>query len=444
MRIQIETESLSTGSGVSLRNKLITLWQSRSIWAIADQGVLSLGNFLCSMLLARRLPDVEFGIYAFVLTILLQLNNLHGALVGYALTVRGATMDDAHLRRLTAVSIIMTLGLGLIGTGAMSAGLILFGHPSVIPFAVFALMGWQLQETVRRGMLARFRYRGAMLGDGISYIGQVIPMWYLAQKGELTVFNALLINGLASFVAMGLQVFQVRLRRFSYQDFINGCVQSWELGKWLLASNAIAVFVIPIIPWTLAFFHTERDVAGYQAMATILGISHPVLFSVCNIIVPATAKANATGGIRSARSTGLRYAIHAALILGPYYVGLMILPDLALRLFYGAESPYLGLGTPLRLIALYYLLLFISMVVLGLLNGLENTSSNFYSQLTSALATVAIGVPLVMVWGLEGACWARVLQVGVAVIVVLWLWAKLWNTRTSASSIGRVGEVSAC
>lgn len=420
------------------------LWQSRSIWAIADQGVLSLGNFLCSMLLARRLADVEFGIYAFVLTIILQLNNLHGALVGYALTVRGATLDDSHLRRLTATSILMTLGLGLIGTGAMSGGLVLFGHPSVIPFAVFALLGWQLQETVRRGMLARFRYRGAMLGDGISYVGQVIPMWYLAQKGELTVFNALLINGLASFTAMGLQVLQVRLERFSSRDFIQACVQAWELGKWLLASNAIAVFVIPIIPWTLAFFHTERDVAGYQAMATILGISHPVLFSVCNIIVPATAKANATGGIRSARATGLRYAIHAALILGPYYVGLMILPDLALRVFYGAESPYLGLGMPLRLIALYYLLLFVSMVILGILNGLENTSSNFYSQLISALATVVMGIPLVMTWGLDGACWARVLQVAVAVIVALWLWARLWSARTSASSIVPAREAPAC
>src|SRR5688572_33477070 len=39
----------------------------RSVWALADQGVVSLGNCATSVLLARSLAVAEFGIFALLL-----------------------------------------------------------------------------------------------------------------------------------------------------------------------------------------------------------------------------------------------------------------------------------------------------------------------------------------------------------------------------------------
>jgi O-antigen/teichoic acid export membrane protein len=438
-----QTASAELGARLSLRDRMVLLWNSRSVWAIADQGVLSLGNFLCSMLLARRLPEVEFGTYALVLTIILQLNNLHIALVGFALTVRGATLDEPALRKLTGVSLAITGGLGLLGAVAMIVGLTIFDHADLIPVAIFALLGWQLQETVRRGLIARMRYRAAMIGDGISYLGQIVPMAYLAYHGQLTVGNALFVNGAASFVAMLVQFLQVRAHWFTLGDLRAGLRQAWELGRWLLGSNALAVLVVPIVPWTLAFYYKETEVAAYQAMAVILGISHPVLFSLCNIIMPAVAKANAESGIRAARAVGIKYGLQGALFLCPYYIVLLVAPDLVLRIFYGADSHFLDLGYTLRLMTICYIVQLASQIVLAVLNGLERTSVNFHSQLAAAVVTVVAVIPLVAVSGIVGASWGRILQGVVSVGVAVFVWHRLWNASTSeahATDVSRAAD----
>lgn len=439
-----QTASAEQVARPSLRDRVAALWNSRSIWAIGDQGVLSMGNFLCSMLLARHLPEAEFGVYALVvMTIIVQLNNLHIALVGFSLTVRGATLEEHALRQLTAVSLVITGGLLVIGMATIVVGLVIFEHIDVIPVAIFALAGWQLQETVRRGLLARMRYRAAMLGDGISYLGQVIPIAYLAYTGDLTVKNALLMNGAASFIAMGVQLVQVKVARFTLADLKSGMRQAWELGRWLLCSNALAVFVVPIVPWTLAYYYHESDLAGYQAMATILGISHPVLFSLCNIIMPAVAKANAESGIRAARAVGMKYALQGALLVLPYYAVVILIPDLVLRLFYGADSHYLDLGYTLRLFAICYMIQLVSQVVLAMLNGLEKTSVNFHAQLAAAMVTVVALVPLTAYTGLVGACWSRIAQGAVSVGVSLWVWWRLWRAATSTPGTDAVSVAAA-
>jgi O-antigen/teichoic acid export membrane protein len=444
--LKIEPRTASTEQGVqpSLRDRLVMLWNSRSVWAIADQGVLSLGNFLCGWILARHLPEAEFGTYALVvMTIILQLNNLHIAFVGFALTVRGATLEEHALRRLTGVSLAITGGVLVVGMVTIVTGLIIFQHTYVIPFAIFALVGWQLQETVRRALIARMRYRAAMIGDAISYLGQVVPIAYLAHTNQLTVTNALLMNGTASVLAMCVQLLQVKVERFTIADLRQGLKQAWELGRWLLGSNALAVLVIPIIPWTLAFYYNETEVAGYQAMSMILGISHPVLFSLCNIIMPAVAKANAESGIAAARAIGMKYAAQGAMLVLPYYTAVILVPDLVLRVFYGADSHYLDLGYTLRLFAICYVIQLVSQIFLAVLNGLEKTSVNFHSQLAAAGVTIVALVPLTAHAGLVGASWSRIIKGAVGVGVAVWVWWRLWHHATTTAPAAAVAAAAA-
>ena len=58
--------------------------QSRAgLWSLADQGAVSLGNFLTNILLARALAPAEYGIFALVFGLLLALSSIHAAVVIY-------------------------------------------------------------------------------------------------------------------------------------------------------------------------------------------------------------------------------------------------------------------------------------------------------------------------------------------------------------------------
>jgi O-antigen/teichoic acid export membrane protein len=406
---------------------LASLLQSKSSWALADQAVLSLGNFLTNLVLARAFGLTEYGVYAFALAMLLFLNNLHGALIGYPLTVRGAAAETRSLQHMLTLSVVLTIFLTLLGGPILAISLWIFGHPGIIPAAILALLMWQLQETARRGLLAKLRYRDSMIGDALSYLGQVTMLWLLSRNGHLTLQTALLVNAGSSAVAMIVQLLQVGMVPFHKRELPGALREAWRLGRWLLLSNAITIFVVPIIPWTLAFFQGAHEVAGYQALATVLGISHPVLFSIVNIIVPASAQARATGGLHAAREAAFQYAKQGACLLLPYYAFLLLFPQLALRTLYGPDSPYVSLTHPLQLFVLFYVLLYASQVLMALMNGTEKTSASFFSQVASAVVTVAIAVPFTAHSGLTGACWGRVAQGAGTVAASMWLWQRIWG-----------------
>src|SRR5215213_7277739 len=130
-----------------------------AVWALADQAVISAGNFATNIILARHLAPAVYGAWWWVFNVILFLNSLHAALVSYPLTLRAAVEDDACLGGRARRSMSLTLLL----TPLMAAGLVAVsartGQWSVLPFALAALLMWQLQETLRRALMARLRHR---------------------------------------------------------------------------------------------------------------------------------------------------------------------------------------------------------------------------------------------------------------------------------------------
>src|ERR1700683_5142305 len=82
-----------------------------SFWSLADQGVVSLGNFATVLLLGRKLSPEALGTYGVILGALLFLNSVQGSLINYPLSVHGATSDGLNLRRLTWMSMVLTVVL---------------------------------------------------------------------------------------------------------------------------------------------------------------------------------------------------------------------------------------------------------------------------------------------------------------------------------------------
>src|SRR4030095_3337931 len=81
--------SLPVGRGLGLTLNL------QSFWAIADQGIVSLGNFLTTIILARALTPDAYGLWSVIFGLILFLNVFPSSLVNYPLSVRLAARDDS-------------------------------------------------------------------------------------------------------------------------------------------------------------------------------------------------------------------------------------------------------------------------------------------------------------------------------------------------------------
>ena len=156
-------------------------------WALTDQGVVSLGNFLTTLLMARYLPASEFGVYSLLFSTILFLNALHSALVTVPVLIRGAAMSSTELRQWASAAVRASLVLGTVFGGIAVIAAWMTGRIQLSLIVVAAMMAWQLQATSRSVFCAHVRQRQALPGDALSYLGQAAMVFFLARRGALTV-----------------------------------------------------------------------------------------------------------------------------------------------------------------------------------------------------------------------------------------------------------------
>ena len=80
--------------------RLSGMVEMKGFWAIVDQGVVSLGNFLMTIILARSFSLEVYGIWTVLFGFILLLNVIHYSLIVYPLMVRAASPDDAESQQL--------------------------------------------------------------------------------------------------------------------------------------------------------------------------------------------------------------------------------------------------------------------------------------------------------------------------------------------------------
>jgi O-antigen/teichoic acid export membrane protein len=372
-------------------------------WALADQGVVSFGNFLTQIILARNLARSTYGVFTLLFGILLVLFTCQGGLITYPLSIEGATAGKTELRRLTYGSSILTLLLAIpLSVIVLGATLVL--RTNSLAWAVLlAMVLWQLQETFRRALMAHLRHRDAVWGDALSYLGQAGVLWLLAHERALTLERAFLVLALTSTAATLFQSFQVGWALMSPRDIIAQAQRYWSIGRWVLLTSMNEAGLRQAFPWILAFLYSPAQAASYQSVINLLGVSHPILFSTNNLIIPAVAGARERGGIRAAWRASLLYGGIGGAFLVPYFCALLAWPHGFLRLVYGPLSPYAEFGMGLRLGALAYSVAYCAVVVAAFLYGLGHSKALFGASLRSTALALVPSALLILHYGEIGA-----------------------------------------
>lgn len=387
-------------------------------WAIADQSVVSLGNFLTNIILARILVPNEYGAYAVLFGALIFLYSLHGAVVTYPLLVRGAPATADRLRKLTSFSLVLTAVIAI----ALGTFLIItawtFGKITVGVWAAVALVFWIIQETLRRGLMAHMRYREALLGDTLSYIGQATVLIVLGLNGWLTLESAFMAMAGTSGVAAVLQAKQVGVSFVSISEIHELLGIFWNLGRWLLLNSLVAVFSVQFFPWALALSRGASQAAALQALINVLSLTNPILISITNLVTPASAKAWRETDKKAASRVAIRYAVHGGVLIFPYLLVSIVWPQHVLAMLYGQGSPYEDFSSTLRVLAGAHGVFYVSAIMATLLNALEQARTNFLVLSVSAIVSVMLGIPLIAWAGLWGAASAIALGIVVRTVIL--------------------------
>lgn len=386
-------------------------------WSMVDQGVVSAGNFLTTILLARCLSQSEYGIYALIFAMMLLMNYLNSAVIAYGLSLHGAVGSEVELRSLTGGSLVLAAGLALIlglATGSVAA----FFHAAFLaPWILLALLFWQLQETTRRALMCRLRFRDAVGGDALSYLGQTACIAFLFFAHRLTITSAFGAIAATSAAAILLQARQLRLTRPDFRGALRLLPKFWGTGRWALLVVFTQAFIGQSLLWFLAF-RGIAEVASFQSILNLVRGTNPVMFAIGSVLLPTVAslQKNSGEGLRVAR----RYGLLGAVLLLPCYAAIFAFPGMVLRLFYGAGSPYVQSGTEVRVLVVGSALTYVTHILTMYYFGLSRSDVVFRSELVATATAVIGGLLLVTRGGVLGAAIAYDLIYAAEAATFIW------------------------
>ena len=405
----------------------------RSFWAMADQGVLSLGNFGVSILLAgcfERKHDLsDFGAYWILMELMIFLNGIQNALVAYPLTVRGAVADRLRLGRLTSMSMLLTLVMWpLLAACIITTAVVAKIPMSVGIWAAIALFLWQMQETLRRGLMAHLKFRESIVGDSISYIGQLVAVAILGWSGMLTLetaFQAIALTSGAAALVQGAELGLCNITLPELREFTSDC---WSIGRWVMYGNLSRFFTGPMFNWNIAFWAGKDLLGVYYAVMNLLRLANPLTFGIASLITPSAARANHDEGMKGAKRELRRFGVLGAVMLAPYLGMLLIAPKFLISLVYGANSAYLQYSILPQLAAIAAAMTYWATATGAFLSGLERSRLLFVSQFAYAGAAMLIAMPLVAGFGLLGAAVGWLIAAMIQAAVNIYYVSKLPDT----------------
>jgi O-antigen/teichoic acid export membrane protein len=402
----------------------VRLLIERASWTLVDQGVVSLGNFVLNVLLARTLSEEDYGEFALFLGAIFILRAIDYSLISYPLSVRLCHASDEERPRLLGNTMLLMGALSLALVVVMAFGSTLLEDIILLP-ACLCYLCWQAQETARRCLLADFRYRAAVAGDGISYVGQALLIAVLSWTHTVTLTSALYV--MSATFAVGALVHASKLK-YTWPDLTETRLLAREylsVGKWSLVNYQLVLFRAQLFPWVLAAVAGTAATASLQAGLNIANMMNPIIFGIGNAIPQVAAHAHRTGGVIGASRAAYGYVLFG---MGPILVicaAAVLMPDLLLRTVYGPSSPYLAAAAGLQILAVAgvvdYVAEMISKTLLGVQAGRLASVVNFISVAAAAVLAVAL-VPWL---GVFGACLAllvaNLVRATGAVIAISWL-----------------------
>lgn len=427
-------ENASTNQLKSIFASLVALFSGagarQGYLSAIDQGVISLSNFLATIILARNVDPTQLGVYGVGFVTLRLIRSIQEGLIVQPMNVFGAGMEEEEFKHYATSTSIFQIGLAFLSATVVAVcGWVLteMGNDTAGP-TLFALwlpfLWWQLQEYLRRMLYTRGLVFKAVVNSVIANGVRLGIMIYLVGQGTLTGISGLEAIAWGSFVALFPSFWFTR--HFWSRQLENLRVtwrRNWAFGRWLLGStltNWVAVEFYPILTAGLISFAAA---GAYRALQNLVAPIHLLLRAVDTFLTPRAANLYGKNGqaalTRTLRSVYLALGIPILGIL----IAAMLFGEEVLFLIYG--DVYLEYSNGVVLMALFYALMFAYWPLQSIFKAAQLSRPIFIANVLAIISMFTIGIWAIINWGVYGTILGQVVNALVINIVLWGFWISL-------------------
>jgi len=257
-------------------------------WVLADQLVVSGAGFITSLLLARTLGPVSFGLYSGIAMVQLFLLSVTMAFTSQVYQVVWPTLAVADARRFTGgmlaqlllfTCLLLPLGRGLYKALPATAARLGAHAGGIILIAALGTALYLLQDFLRRAFITAARARLALLTDVLNNLLQLCALCAAAYYHRLTLGMACTIMALAYLPAVITGLLLLPADRPTRGAAGFAWAQQKSKSGWLLGAA--------LLQWGAGYFFVVA--AGWYLGAAALGALRlaQYLFGLLNVLLAA-------------------------------------------------------------------------------------------------------------------------------------------------------------
>ena len=392
--------------------------------ASIDQSIISLSNFVATIILARNASPTELGVYGVGFTALRLVRAIQDGIIIQPLNTFGAGLVNNKWRVYfsstgvfqIALAVIMSLGAATIGWFLTKSGNDIAG-PAIYSLWT-AFFCWQLFEFVRRTLYTRTSVQYAVFMSALSNTARIVFMVWLLIQGNLSGTTSILALSIGSLIGLIPGVWRSRNywvhKKLQLSETWD---KNWRFGKWILGSSTANWLALEFYPVLAAGLISFAAAGAYRAIQNLVAPIHVLIRATDTFLTPRAAKIFDQSGLSGLgniiRTT---YLILAAPVLGVLVIALLF-PEQILTLFYG--NTYNQYSNGIILMALSYIFLFGYSPVVTALKAVRIGQPIFIASLAAIGAMFTIGILLVIKWGVYGTLAGQALN-SFLLFVILW------------------------
>jgi len=409
----IQASAIRAGRPASLPRTVLGKLTGRTarqgLVVVADQSLCSLANFLTGVLVARSCSKEEYGLYVLAFTLLMTAQGVQTSLTGTPYTVLSPRLNRQDRKAYLGSTLLMHLGISLLAalTFVAAAGLLHWlgrggGLPQVLAVLAAACGFVLLRDFVRTVLLAQLRvWAGFCLGlsSSVMTVGLLGWAYWGGWLSAPAAYGIMAFGAAPALVVLFRNWRNIKIAGYQITRQIS---PNWGIGKWLLGSTAAYMVMAQVYPWALALAAGTGSAAVLGAcMAPIMALN-PLLIGMGKFMAPKMAHAAVVGPrhVRKAVSWATLLLAGPLLVLIP---GAVFFSEDALWILFGTK--YTGYGPVLIVLALGLGVGVLSRPAVAGVTAMGKASLIFRADSVAALTSLAIGLPLALLWGPLGAAW---------------------------------------
>jgi O-antigen/teichoic acid export membrane protein len=408
--------------------RIIALLSRREFWALADQAVVSIANFLTGILVARLVGLREFGVFSLAWTSVLFVNSIQSALITAPMVSVGPILETQIGPCYYAAVLLQQSVYACVASLVVERGVVLSAHfwpawgvrPLALPLAV-SVFAYQMQDFMRRYFFATRREKLGFLNDAVSFLPQVLILAVLFRSHGVDSRIALWIMGLTSLAGFVLGLLTFGSYKIELGAVRAAASRHWLSSKWLVGSA--------VVQWTSGNFFLPAAAivlgpaaAGGVRAAQTLGQVLFVLYNSLENYLPNEAarrfQKRGIGALRSYLLTSGKAVMSVAAVL---CLTIALSGRFLLTFLYGRQ--YSGFSGVLAIMMATCFLTSAALPARFGLRVLENTRPLFAAQVAASVLMVGSIFPLIARFGVVGAAWAsfasQLLMLGIVTMALM-------------------------